>query len=83
MKTAPGISFWEHFRKAPGCGEGTPWTGRWKSGDPGVSGNITVMDAEDGEARVSFEIVISGSNWPCGNTGTHTAANAFFVGLPQ
>jgi hypothetical protein len=80
----PGVEYWEFFSKAPGCAEyPSAWLGKWKAGDPGVSGRISVQQVEN-EYLVDYEFRFEGTReMPCGTrTGRHTSTNAFAVVLP-
>jgi hypothetical protein len=80
LTAASGATFWQSFPSAPGCTQDPgPYLGKWKSGDPGVSGEIEIGKNADGSYNVFFDFAYEGVwDLPCGELrGAHSFSNRY------
>jgi hypothetical protein len=80
LATPVAIEYWEHTRVAWGCStDPTPFTGKWSSGQPGVSGRVEALEEGPGVFQVAYSFVYEGPfTSPCGtfNLG-HSSGNLY------
>lgn len=80
LTAASGATFWQSFPRTPGCTQKQDaYLGKWKAGDPGVSGDIEIGKNADGSYNVSFDFAYEGVwDLPCGKLrGAHSFSNRY------